>query len=178
MNKLIWDLQLHEELEINDSLRVIRVPAGWLYLVAAQHPVFVPMALKGQAAEIAQIEKRYQDDAIKKIIDAVLTYYEIEESDLYSRLRKRNIVNARYQVIYFVTKYAKKMTLEKRGAIFGLGHDTVIHALKKVNTQIELYPAYRRQVIDISRLIDDLMVDLYIKQTKETKENESTTENI
>lgn len=39
--KTIYDLKLHEYLNLTDTIRVLRVPSGWLY-VFHSNVVFVP----------------------------------------------------------------------------------------------------------------------------------------
>ena len=54
MEKTIYDLKLHETLELDDDITIIRVPGGWIYTYYSdyynQHKtssmVFVPYSLE------------------------------------------------------------------------------------------------------------------------------------
>ena len=50
--KTIYDLELHEGLEVAKDFLVVRVPGGWLYAVGGLNTVFVPYA--GYGADIAK----------------------------------------------------------------------------------------------------------------------------
>lgn len=61
MEKTIYDLELHESLKINDEMRLIRVPGGWIYQTV--HPdtmlcesVLVPFNNEFQKKEPVQKE--------------------------------------------------------------------------------------------------------------------------
>ena len=160
----VWDLSIHELLAIEKdgaSIVVLRVPGGWLYNVNSQVPVFVPFTAEGRLAEKIVAGKRYEKRIIKHIIEIVLLYYNIvPETKLYEKTRKTEIVKARYQVIYFVSKYISKITLERLGDIFGLDHATVHHALKTVNNEIETNADYRLQIIELDNIIKTALNEL------------------
>jgi len=163
-DKTVWDLRIHEMLTIDDpfigQIVVLRVPGGWLYNVTGYLPVYVPFTAEGKLAEMITVGKRYEKRIIKRIIEIILMYYNISEVRLYDKTRQPAIVKARYQVIYFVSKYISKMTLENRGKIFDLDHATVLHALKTVNNEIETNPEYRLHIVELDGIIKLAIIDL------------------
>ena len=159
----VWDLSIHEIFGIEKdgvSIVALRVPGGWLYSLNAQQPVFVPFTAEGRLAEKIVAGKRYEKRIIKHIIEIILLYYNIPAARLYEKTRKPEIVKARYQVIYFVSKYISKITMGRRGEIFGLDHSTIHHALKTVNNEIETNTEYRMQVIELDGIIKLALIDL------------------
>jgi len=159
----VWDLSIHEIFGIDKdgvSIVVLRVPGGWLYSFNAQQPVFVPFTAEGRLAEKMAEGKRHEKRIIKHIIEIVLLYYNIPAAKLYEKTRKPEIVKARYQVIYFVSKYISKITLERRGEIFDLDHSTIHHALKTVNNEIETNAEYRLQIIELDGIIKLALIEL------------------
>ena len=137
----------------------MRVPGGWLYKVSLHPPVFVPLTRDLRQGEKLEISKRNHRKVVKEIIETVLEYYSLTEDELYEKTRRKYIVNARYQIIYFISKTLKLYSLNDMGAVFGLSHATVLHALKTVNNAIEVYPSYRQQIKEIGVLIKNSIKD-------------------
>lgn len=76
-------------------------------------------------------------ETTNQIIDQVAQYYQIDKKDLIdSRTRqKQQIANAR-QVCYYIFRTHTDLTLNQIASIFSRKHTTIIHAIKKVNSQM------------------------------------------
>jgi hypothetical protein len=82
-----------------------------------------------QPEEIKIIEETKVIDNI--IYDACKDLMNVKESDIQSRTRKREVVDARAIVIAFNYFTNNKKTLRDIGAPVGVDHSTVLHSLKK-----------------------------------------------
>lgn len=82
-----------------------------------------------QPDEIKIIEETKVIDNI--IYDACKDFMNVKESDIQSRTRKREVVDARAIVIAFNYFTNNKKTLRDIGAPVGVDHSTVLHSLKK-----------------------------------------------
>ena len=79
MENTIYDLKLHESLQIREGLYVFRVPGGWIYADQKTVPIFVPYSNEFNEKAIyenaAPLSKEEQDkvnvsvDFLKKEFD-------------------------------------------------------------------------------------------------------------
>jgi len=82
--------------------------------------------------------KRSEDkDRVKKIISMVSKFY---DTDINTRNRKRNVCEPRQIAMYLSrlpkNKYNKRTPLTLVGEAFGMGHDTVLNAVKNISNWI------------------------------------------
>lgn len=71
-----------------------------------------------------------------QIIDTVCSYYQADITDVTkSKCRKPKLVLARHVSQYFMF-YNTKMTLNEIGEKFSRDHSTVIHGIRKINSQL------------------------------------------
>jgi chromosomal replication initiator protein len=93
--------------------------------------------LRAQIKELRNNLKKNKDQVIKTAITTVCKDYNISYEDIMSRSRKRNIVLPRMVLMYKL--YQTGFTLMEVGAIFGKDHTTVIHAIRLIELQKDLY---------------------------------------
>jgi len=93
--------------------------------------------LRAQIKELRNNLKKNKDQVIKTAITTVCKDYNISYEDIMSRSRKRNIVLPRMVLMYKL--YQTGFTLMEVGAIFGKDHTTVIHAIRIIELQKDLY---------------------------------------
>jgi chromosomal replication initiator protein len=74
-----------------------------------------------------------------KIIEVVCHYYDEDSDFAFRRIRKKEVVRARYLCMYLIKKQTD-MTLKKIGALFNHSYDhtTVLHAIDAVRDQLSL----------------------------------------
>jgi chromosomal replication initiator protein len=93
--------------------------------------------LRAQIKELRNNLKANKDQVIKTAITTVCKDYNISYEDIMSRSRKRSIVLPRMVLMYKL--YQTGFTLMEVGAIFGKDHTTVIHAIRLIELQKDLY---------------------------------------
>ena len=87
-----------------------------------------------------------------KIIYIVSNYFNVSLEDIKSRSRKRDLVNARFFIIYYLRKCCN-MRYSKIGKIFNRDHSTAIHAYNQVMNLIEYDEEFRNDFIAIGKKI-------------------------
>lgn len=91
---------------------------------------------------------------VPEILAAVSRYYNIEESDIVSRKRKRDIVQARQVVMYF----AKELTDASLAAIGaemgGRDHSTVIYADRAIRDLLDTDTKFQAELKEIRELLE------------------------
>lgn len=95
------------------------------------------LKLKAQIKELRNNLKANKDQVIKTAITTVCKDYNISYEDIMSRSRKRSIVLPRMVLMYKL--YQTGFTLMEVGTIFNKDHTTVIHAIRLVEMQKDLY---------------------------------------
>lgn len=93
--------------------------------------------LRAQIKELRNNLNKNKDQVIKIAITTVCKDYNISYEDIMSRSRKRSIVLPRMVLMYKL--YQTGFTLMEVGAIFGKDHTTVIHAIRLIELQKDLY---------------------------------------
>jgi len=84
-----------------------------------------------------------------QIKDTVCKYYGIEPGDLYTKSRKREIVQARQIAMYFSKNYTN-YSLSAIGEIVGKKeHGTVLHACKQITNLLETNKSLKKQIQEI-----------------------------
>ncbi len=90
---------------------------------------------------------------IEKIQDVVSTYFNIDLSEIQSKSRKREIVQAR-QVSMFLSKKYTDSSYSHIGLVIGKrDHATVLHACKTVQDSIDVDKAFNSAIKDIEDLL-------------------------
>jgi hypothetical protein len=87
----------------------------------------------------------------KDIDDVVSEVFEINKKKMYTRTRKREVVNARQVAMWFQEKYTNQ-SLSAIAMPYGRDHATVLHAKKAVNNFIETEPSFREKVRMVERM--------------------------
>lgn len=91
--------------------------------------------------------------SISKIKKAVCNYYEINNQQLISKNRTRNIANARHIAMYLCRKLLDA-PYKEIGSEFGKrDHSTVMNACLKVESNIKANPLYQKVISDIESKI-------------------------
>lgn len=79
------------------------------------------------------------------IIDKVSMFFDIDKSDIFSKWRLREVVEARHYIIYYLFYYGKgcnyspnrvRTVMKDRGGL--VNHASVIHAVRKINNNLDV----------------------------------------
>ena len=90
---------------------------------------------------------------IEDIIAKVCSHYEIEESAIHTKTRKREVVQVR-QVAMFLAKKHTDASSSKIGQLIGnKDHATVLHACKIVKDQVEVDKSFKADIEEIEALL-------------------------
>ena len=97
-----------------------------------------------QKTPVSNIENK--TITIDEIIKAVCTHFNIEADAIYTKSRKREVVQAR-QIAMFLAKNNTELSTAKIGAqIGGKDHATVLHACKTIKEQREVDKCLKEDV--------------------------------
>ena len=112
----------------------------------------IPMVMEYEKKVIGLDTKTIQEK--KKDIEIIVCReMAVSIEDAYSRTSKKEIVSCRHILFYFFNKH-KLTTKVAMGRWFNKDHATVIHGLKKVQDQADIYPEYRMQLEKLSIMIN------------------------
>jgi len=89
---------------------------------------------------------------VDRIISKVSKKYGIDEEDIKSRKKTKEIANARHVCIYIIRKLTE-LSLPAIGKIFGRDHTTIMSSLSVVENEIKRNPMYE---VEISELIKEI----------------------
>lgn len=112
----------------------------------------IPMILESNKKAIPFDTKTLRE-AKKEIETIVCREMEVSIEDAYSVTNKKDIVQCRHLLFYFFRKY-RLDTIVTIGRWFKKDHATVIHGLKKVREQADIYQDYRLRLEKLSIMID------------------------
>jgi len=91
---------------------------------------------------------------VQKIQDTVCDFFNIKKELVHSASRKREIVQARQVIMYFVKKHTK-LSLAQIGAQIGnRNHSTVLHSCNAVKNLAEVDKRFRADIEEIERLLN------------------------
>ena len=89
----------------------------------------------------------------EEIIKIVADYYHVDKGNLIIRSRNAEFVKPRH-IAMCLCRYNTELAFREIGECFNRNHDTVIHAIKSVENQVETNKRYREDFKDIELLIE------------------------
>ena len=99
------------------------------------------------------VGEQQNDITIDKVQKVVCDYFNISRTDLVSKTRKRQIVQAR-QIAMYMSRSLINCSLSTIGAeIGGKDHATVLHACSTVNDLMATDKTFRQYVADIEKIL-------------------------
>jgi chromosomal replication initiator protein len=87
----------------------------------------------------------FTENSIELIIVHVSSFYEVPIDRVFARTRKREVIEARYALIWILGKNMG-MSLKKIGKMFNQDHTTILKAQRKVKNLMDVYPDYKEQI--------------------------------
>ncbi len=91
-----------------------------------------------------------RDVAIPEIIEVVTQQYAVKRAELLSKKRSKSVAFPR-QICMYLSRELTQLSLEEIGGYFGgRDHTTVLHALKRINTQRETDSRLNQTLEDLS----------------------------
>ena len=86
---------------------------------------------------------------VEDIIQKVCSHYEIEESAIHTKTRKREVVQVRQVAMYLAKKHTDSSSSKIGQLIGNKDHATVLHACKIVKDQVEVDKAFKADIEEI-----------------------------
>jgi len=101
---------------------------------------------------------------VQTITSEVARYYQVDESDIYSRTRRGDCIKLKYTCIHFIKAHTI-MTLSAIGREFPgingyLDHATVMHALRSVSDRYDTDKTYRAEINELSSIFEAMKDDV------------------
>ncbi len=91
--------------------------------------------------------------SVKHVIQRISEFYSIDESNMYAKTRRREVVKPR-QVIMYILREDFHMSYPSIGSLFGgRDHTTVIHACEKVKVDMESDTELKTQIDEIRGML-------------------------
>jgi chromosomal replication initiator protein len=134
---------------VNESVRELE---GIITSLLAQSIIFkrdvdlqMAQTVIGQTVHVVETKSVSIDDIITK----VCAHYEIEESAIHNKTRKREVVQVRQLAMYLAKKYTDASSSKIGQYIGKKDHATVLHACKMIKDQVEVDKAFKAEVEEI-----------------------------
>ncbi len=91
--------------------------------------------------------------SVKHVIQKISEYYSIDESAMYAKTRRREVVKPR-QIIMYILREDFHMSYPAIGTVFGgRDHTTVIHACEKVKGDMDADDVFKTQIEEIRGML-------------------------
>ena len=87
--------------------------------------------------------------SVEDILDKVCDHYQIDISAVFTKTRKREIVQVRQIAMYLAKKHTEASSAKIGQLIGKRDHATVLHACKMVEGQLQVDKGFRNQVEEI-----------------------------
>jgi len=84
--------------------------------------------------------------SVDNIMKSVATLYEVKVSDLCSTARTKDVAFPRQVAMYLAKELINDSLMKLAGAFGGKTHSTLLHAWKKIGTQVETDERLRKQI--------------------------------
>lgn len=90
---------------------------------------------------------------MREIVEVVCKFYDVNAKEFYGKRRPKNLIKAR-QAAYYILKNKMKMTYTDIGNLLGRHHATIIHGVKKIEFQKEMYEDIRDEIRQLEHIVN------------------------
>ena len=137
---------------VSDSIRELE---GIVNSLLAQSILFKREIDMDLAQRIVRKAIRYENKpiTIDSIISKVCAHYNLDESAIHTKTRKREIVQVRQIAMYLAKKHTDHSSSKIGQLIGNRDHATVLHACKMVKDLIDVDKAFKAEVDEIETMI-------------------------
>ncbi len=148
------DLYLHEDIfqlmasTITSSIRELE---GSLIRLSAHKDLLKVEIDVEMAKDLLNLSSKSTREKLnaETITKAVANFYKIPVIDIRSKSRTKNITHSRHVAMYLIQKHLSS-TLAEIGSFFGgRDHTSVIHAIKKIDQEVQLNGFVKHEIISI-----------------------------
>lgn len=149
-------LRLSQEIIEQLSLAVpgnIREIEGMLNTILCQQQLRGMLADTDVRDIIKTTARPKKSVSVKHVIQKISEYYSIDESAMYAKTRRREVVKPR-QIIMYILREDFHMSYPAIGTVFGgRDHTTVIHACEKVKGDMDADDVFKTQIEEIRGML-------------------------
>lgn len=137
----------------------LAVPGNIREIEGMLNTVLIQTQLKGTLDDeaikeiIKSTTKPKRSVSVKNIITKIAEFYGVEESSMYAKTRKREIVRPR-QIIMYILREDFHLSYPAIGTVFGgRDHTTVIHACEKIKNDLLADEDLKNQMMEIRGML-------------------------
>lgn len=149
-------LNLSDEIVEHISLAI---PGNIREIEGMLNTILIQIQLKGDADDeiikeiVKSTTKPKRSVSVKNIIGKIADFYGVEESSMYAKTRKREIVRPR-QIIMYILREDFHLSYPAIGTVFGgRDHTTVIHACEKIKKDLGQSEDFKAEVAEIRGML-------------------------
>ena len=149
-------LNLSDEIVEHLSLAI---PGNIREIEGMLNTILIQVQLKGSVDDdvikeiIKSTTKPKRSVSVKNIIAKVADFYGVEESSMYAKTRKREIVRPR-QIIMYILREDFHLSYPAIGTVFGgRDHTTVIHACEKIKGDLSQNDDFKAEVAEVRGML-------------------------
>lgn len=137
---------------VNTNIRDLEGELSGIMLMSEVRGLTPLELIKSGTATINK-NSRLRPLSSKQIIDKVAKYYNLTPKELCSKSRVSNIKTARQIAMFLLSKELSMSTTKIASEVGVKDHTTVMHGIKKINSDLKLNFALREQIENIKELI-------------------------
>ena len=109
--------------------------------------VGIEMAERVVRKAVRMVEKKPLD--VADVLEKVCEHYGVDTSTVYSKVRKREVVQVRQIAMYLAKKHTEASSAKIGKLIGNRDHATVLHACKIVGAQLEVDKAFKNEIEEL-----------------------------
>ena len=151
-------MKLHLSQEIIEQL-ALAVPGNIREIEGMLNTILCQQQLRGALGDadvrdiIKSTARPKKSVSVKHVIQKISEFYSIDESAMYAKTRRREVVKPR-QIIMYILREDFHMSYPAIGSVFGgRDHTTVIHACEKVKGDISTDDVFKTQIEEIRGML-------------------------
>lgn len=137
----------------------LAIPGNIREIEGMLNTILIQIQLKGDINDetikdiIKTTTKPKRSVSVKNIIAKIAEFYGVEESSMYAKTRKREIVRPR-QIIMYILREDFHLSYPAIGTVFGgRDHTTVIHACEKIRGDLSQSEDFKTEVAEIRGML-------------------------
>lgn len=116
--------------------------------------------IKGRSLTLPEIRtmvklnaKPKKTASVKDVIKAIATYYEIDESSIFEKTRKKEVVRPRQIAMYILREDCGKSFPLIGEKVGGRDHTTVLHSYEKIKNELKNNPSLEQDLVQIRAML-------------------------
>ncbi len=131
----------------------IREIEGMLNTILCQQQLKGPLSDDGVKELIKTTARPKKNISVKHVIQRIAEFYSIDETNMYAKTRRREVVKPR-QIIMYILREDFHMSYPAIGSVFGgRDHTTVIHACEKIKVDMSADEELKNQIDEIRGML-------------------------